>query len=784
LVLIRYNDQPSLNSRNEDLLVYPVYTANASALDSTNQIQGTKMALANNAMEPSRYGAGTSSALVLSESYLNITDLFHFDSPEFLFRSPEISDFKIKPASILRGGNTNVSTIFNLNGALEQSILTDFSQYVSYDAFIYKKWAKIGKYVPTVVGQPLFSYSTEGYSVLGRGKKTNFNSIGAAFTKAHVYSASGVNNPTVYNAAHWLMNKKSVDDDNAKFSSIGEKTMFISSPEAYAEYADLFSPTSAQTYGNAAPITNLYRELVEQYGGDTYEARQSNFYISTGQFIQVDYNSPVEIYGGDTYVTMFDHIKFMTNFGAYDTIDDYYVADVTGSDHLDAYKFGYAQVFPVETTINTDLRYATHFAVNGANGISANPINSVNADNYLYNGAYSEENDYKIFSGNEKDLVQQEDDVKVIGSEIKTNGELVDSWKVFKSTNQLDLEGSYGPINRIKILKDQLYAVQDRAFGLVQVNPQAAISGTGSGDGLIIGQGSVLNDHVYISTEYGAKHQWSVFNSDNSLYFFDALRKKMIMYKAGSGAAPLSDIKGLHGYFRTNIKGTILDIDHSDTFLLGDNPIENYGIHGTYDYKNQEAIMTFSTRDSIAPARVTTSTTAESFTIAFSEVLNAYSSFYSFTPSIYINDKKNILSPDPDKNQDIYIHDLGDYGVFYGNTPVESFVDIIVNQEPYASKTFNNIHFLSEVTDSAGDIYNETVDKVQVYNEYQDTGAITLTPEFNIKRRMRSWRLNIPRDSNARIRNPYTHIKLFYKNTLNRKLVLHDIITYYNSAPL
>lgn len=803
-----YYKDGNLNNGNEDIIVYPYTTANNAALNLSDALGSNHEALflANNGIDNEAYQRNSSGIYTgnkFNKVEYSSTSLFSFDSPEFLFRSPSISDFNLKPTSVIKGGYSNVSTIFNNSGNIEEKILNNFSTYSTSnheDSFGYKKWSNIAKYAPNLVGKSTFSFTTEGYKVLGRADKTSFNSVGATFSSdfnnesdngsdtsfdgdTFANTSSG-SNPTVYNAAHWHMNNKNINDNNSVFSSTGEKTMFISSPETLASYVSIFktSSTAGSNYGNAAPIVNLYRELNEQYGGATYENRKANLYISTGSFISLtsDYaieemannanKIKTEVWGGDTFVTMFDQIKFQTNFGADEGRDDFYK-----DDSLNDYRFGYAHVFPVESTINTDMRYNTHFAVNGANGISTSPINSVVADNYSYNGAQSEDNNYRLFVADTDTEILNENDTLIIASEVKINGEKTDAWRIFKGTNQINLEGIYGPINRIKILKDQLYAVQDRAFGLVQVNPQAAISGTGTGDGLIIGQGSVLNDHVYLSTEYGTKHQWSVFASDTALYFFDILRKKMITYVAGKGAAPLSDVKGLHGYFRTNLDGAILDVDHSDSHLLGDNPIENYGINGTYDYKNNEAVMTFHTLDN---------SVEDSFTVAYSEQAQAFSSFYTATPKIYINDKRNILSPDPTNVDKVYIHDKGDYGVFYDNVPAESYVDIIVNPEPYIAKTFSNVHFLSEVTDTNGDVYDETMDQIHIYNEYQDSGLVTLIPESNIRRFMRSWRLYIPRDGDARIRNPYTHVKLFYKNSSNRKLILHDIITYYNSGSL
>jgi hypothetical protein len=88
------------------------------------------------------------------------------------------------------------------------------------------------------------------------------------------------------------------------------------------------------------------------------------------------------------------------------------------------------------------------------------------------------------------------------------------------------------------------------------------------------------------------------------------------------------------------------------------------------------------------------------------------------------------------------------------------------------------------MSDSSGDIFNETWDEIEVYNEYQDTGVISLLPDSNVKRRMRTWRLQVPRDNNARIRNPYTMVDFAFTNNGDKRFVCHDIITYYMDIPM
>jgi hypothetical protein len=115
---------------------------------------------------------------------------------------------------------------------------------------------------------------------------------------------------------------------------------------------------------------------------------------------------------------------------------------------------------------------------------------------------------------------------------------------------------------------------------------------------------------------------------------------------------------------------------------------------------------------------------------------------------------------------------------------------------PDNTKIFDNIHFNSEFYNALTnqDLHNITFNKVQIWNEYQDSGSILLDPTSyrNIsKRRFRKWNFILPRNANSRdrINNPWAFIKLvFNKNELptpystnDIKLVLHDLLVSFTT---
>lgn len=183
-------------------------------------------------------------------------------------------------------------------------------------------------------------------------------------------------------------------------------------------------------------------------------------------------------------------------------------------------------------------------------------------------------------------------------------------------------------------------------------------------------------------------------------------------------------------------------------------------------------------------------------TLVFSEAIDAFTGFYSFTPEVYISDDSRFFTPNPASSKDLYIHNKGPRCTFYdATTPDDSSIKFIINPKGMGNKIFNNVEYLSQLVDTDGnDIIDETFNTVRVTNEYQDSELQTMLPynrnislnnnQLFVRRRMRNWRLNIPRSGveNARIRNPYTTIEFVYNNNNNKKLTLNDVITYYQEA--
>lgn len=536
---------------------------------------------------------------------------------------------------------------------------------------------------------------------------------------------------------------------------------------------------------NGKLFVTIERIISDQYGGNTYTARSTNEYIACSNFRpirNIDFNSDDNFlcFGGDVFVNMADSMRWSNNRGIH--------TDRLTMSRSDGATFYY----PMESSVNTDLR----------NGVYANysfdsgtVINNELIETFTYNTIYSSEDDLKTyFPKPDPYFPNKEWDNRFYCSDIKINGELIDSWGLFKETNVWDVEGVYGPINAIEILKDKLYFWQNRAFGIMEVNPRSVVTDINntSNANLQLGTGLPLQRHDYISTEIGLQHQYGVTKSSYSLFWVDVANKKFYQF-GGEGIKPLSDVQGMFSYFTKNLKNNILNYDKP---VYMDSIYGLNGVRCVYDFKYNQAIFTFT--DSVTP------TNKNYFTILYDENIGAFTSFAGFTPRIYMSDGYKIFSSNPNNLSDIYIHDSNNnYCQFYGNV-YTSKISFPINKFPASTKVFDNLRWDSQSTINGVNQYLNTWSRIRCYNgsqntDWQDLVVSGLTA--NLKRKERSWKTYIARNRvlntlsqspdifdpanlsspnnkpfGDRLRDKYIIVDLEYDNDANALLTTNNVI--------
>lgn len=522
----------------------------------------------------------------------------------------------------------------------------------------------------------------------------------------------------------------------------------------------------------------IKRNLTNQYGGNTASQKSFNNYISCGHYQAIDSTTVTltsKVYGGDVWVNLMDYIR------------DFKAWDIGTST-----KYAWAFIYPTESYINVPMREGEYVLNRDEVPDTGTGIDT--QEDFIYYDLFNNEEILRIFVPKQIPFITTDEyDNRTYASNVKINGELIDSWNIFDQVDYKDVDGVYGPINAIIAHNNQIHFFQDRAFGIIPVFPRVIQSNAGTADSqLQLGIGPKLDKHQYISNNTGTKHQWSLTPSDNSLYWYDVLSKKV--YKYSGGTSKLSDIKGMHTYFDKHVKGTIMN---------NDNPILKKGICSIYDYKNNEILFTF--HDEITNGGILINS---NFTLAYNELADCFTSFYNFSPNLYITNRQVYLSNDIDNPTDIYLHLRGNKATYYGRT-YPSTIKIITNENPKITKVFDNQVIMSESIDNSSgtdiNINDDVFNTLRVYNDYQNTAFQTFVLDVSITRKERSWQYAIPRNRvlytlnnspdiftnlsfgnkkfGERIRDKYIYTDLRYNNLNNYKFLFHNLSTLYRISP-
>jgi hypothetical protein len=555
--------------------------------------------------------------------------------------------------------------------------------------------------------------------------------------------------------------------------------------------------------------------LKTQYGGRTYIARSSNEYISTGALRKIDdlnfdtVNSngsktySIKTFGGDVFFGILDIQKAIKRWT--------YQGDVPFD-----YKHSQTWFLPYTSTYNLDLRHGNHinFSLNSDSDVAAGGI-----DEYSYNTTYSNENNLKTYFAepfifNETTVFKN----RIYWSSVKINGFTSDQWTNIPTNNFYDVDGNYGGINALITLGQNMFFLQNNAFGRLLINPVSVMTDANSSQlrlTNILGDSTTLDKHFYYSVNIGTQHQWSVAKSGSAITFCDINSNKLYLFN-GESLDPISDSKGHRGFMNKVLHNRI---------RITDNPIKYNGILSTYDFKNNEFLYTFLNKGYITIG-LEASLYDEKYTLAYSDLIQQFSSFYSFTPYIYINNNSIFYSPEnytvgSSVRAKAYLHNEGAYGSFYG-TVYPSEVKVLVNANPSVTKAFDNLSWQTQSTkinytyydeinnafasitgyDSDNQIYQtDTYSKIRVYNQSQNTDWITtsLTPiTGNLRKLEKSFNMQAPRNKynnngssifdpaaltissfGDRLRDKFITVDLSYPNSLNNRFIMHNLKTSY-----
>ena len=329
-------------------------------------------------------------------------------------------------------------------------------------------------------------------------------------------------------------------------------------------------------------IITYEREVLEQYGGNTQAARANNFYIKTGSFVSTPTNAQLytthflKTFGGDVYHMLYD----ITRIDGIQALADKALFSV---------RHGF--IFPCFSPINLDYRKGRHF-LNKALPNGSYPTGSESEylhDTFEYEKVYDRQDDYVTFIGRQVNpSIKNKFDNRVHASNGKSNGELIDNWRQFPVLLYKDVDGAYGPINKLLQHNDNVYYFQNAATGYLLINPRASVS-TSTAGGLQMGFGDVIHDFEYISTEIGCFHQWVPIATADNIYVIDTQLKALFSIQ-GKQITPVSEMTSMNPEFKKQLVGNI---------LIKDNPLKFIGIHTAWNIRFNEVFFTFFNQEAI-----------------------------------------------------------------------------------------------------------------------------------------------------------------------------------------
>ena len=386
-------------------------------------------------------------------------------------------------------------------------------------------------------------------------------------------------------------------------------------------------------------------------------------------------------------------------------------------------------IVPLESNINFSLRYGRQFAKDGTEPENTacgeeifykNGIQEKQREDFNINTVLMHEENIQFFAPILETIRDERSNPHtVIYTESKIYGEPIDNYRVNLANNFLDLNGKFGDVTKLFLQYNFLYYLQEQAFGRLFVNERALLSSPDTGS-ILTGSSGILSGALYISTDVGCQHQHSVTQGHNSTYWVNVDLGKLYRFTQ-NGLEPISDRNGLHNlvydvcyFYRKN----------ATTY---DSPQGRGGIHGVYDYKNNELVMTWrrgrgtSGNDFIPQGRHI------DLTLVYNELAGVFTTEYDIHPHLYFPFRGFYFSSNyTGSKQDFYVHLQGNRGQYYG-TFRNSYLKIVVEPDVEIEKVYDGtmmninsegvdiLSLASCATDYNSFVYNFATDNRQRY---------------------------------------------------------------------
>lgn len=558
-----------------------------------------------------------------------------------------------------------------------------------------------------------------------------------------------------WNTSIWERDTGDIGDKNPPLAISKEfvRMKYKSSPHiVFPMYSDAFpDPKEGES---TLPIIELVRngegEVGNPYyrstmfGGSSEDALQANNWVPCGEPVTLSTTASTKIkYSyGDTYFQRWDCLK---------------TYPFTKEDTNQIVEIG---SFMLETRINIDGRY-------DRNRGQVNNLNMTPENFNLINPVYTQLNNYFTYKILKEDYYNINTfENQITWTKEKQAGADVDLWTNITLASTYDMDGAKGAVTSLNIWKDQILCFQEKGVSTILFNSRVQVP-TSDGVPIELRNSYKVDGYRYVSEGIGCSNKWTISLTPSGVYFMDSISRHL--YHIGEGIRDITVTHNMTSWFTkesNKIVSTLYDDINHDLYLIVPEFINNEG--------------------EIIPGKA----------LCYSEILGHFISFMDYDQIVLLESCDNYVYTMRDSK--LYFMFKGAYNNFFGIQKEWNFSFIsngVDNHTMDFDKIFSNIDYRMDMFEDSTYKPDNTLDYIQVINEYQDTGEKTLSrlkvidnPKSyhhkgtDLQKKFRTWRIQIPRNKNSldRIRNPWCKITLGNRGENNYKAVLHDLnVQYY-----
>jgi hypothetical protein len=225
----------------------------------------------------------------------------------------------------------------------------------------------------------------------------------------------------------------------------------------------------------------------------------------------------------------------------------------------------------------------------------------------------------------------------------------------------------FGDIIRMKLHNRDLRIFQYKKCGAVPVYSVETLNQDGTNN--LVASSKIINQIRYYEGDFGIGNQpASLATSGYADYFADPVKGYFVRLSQ-DGITPISELYKMQTFAGNNLTNYL----SSHSYATGGTA----KILGVFHFSKD--------RDGEFISVLQPGTGLTGYTLAFNEVKNAYTSFYSFNPESIVNFENKLASF---KNGQLYIHDSSTQNNFYG-TQYSSSITLVFNKDNIIKKTFD-----------------------------------------------------------------------------------------------